>query len=242
MQVIVLPLVFLAIFAASGSLAAADASHEIVPVNGGLSGYGTTTRYWDCCKPSCAWKENIKTPTMTPVQTCAIDGNTVVDASVQSGCIGGSSYMCSNQQAFVVNSTLAFGFAAGSFTGGVDNNLCCSCMLLTFQGQLAGKQFLVQITNTGGDLGSNQFDLAIPGGGVGNFTQGCHDQWNAPWIGWGDQYGGVYSAEQCSELPEVLQPGCRFRFEFLENVSNPQVSFQQVQCPAEIVAISNCAL
>nr|AZH23718.1 endo-beta-1,4-glucanase [Gastrophysa viridula] len=239
MQVIVFASILLATFVGTSC---DEVSPDIVPVEGGLSGDGHTTRYWDCCKPSCAWKENIKTPTMVPVDTCAKDGETVVSPSIQSGCAGGTSYMCSNQQATVINSTLAYGFAAGSFTGGVDYNYCCACMLLSFQGQLAGKQLLVQITNTGGDLGSNQFDLALPGGGVGIFTQGCHDQWNAPWSGWGDQYGGVSSAEQCGELPESLQPGCRFRFEFLENADNPAVKFQQVKCPAELVAISKCDL
>ncbi|KAG5878795.1 hypothetical protein JTB14_026059 [Gonioctena quinquepunctata] len=223
--------------------AAPSSSLTITPVKGGLSGTGTTTRYWDCCKPSCAWVENIKTPSMTAVNTCSTDGNTVVNASVQSGCIGGSSYMCSNQQPFVVNKTLAYGFAAASFTGGIDTNLCCGCFLLSFQGQLAGKQLLLQNTNTGGDLGANQFDIATPGGGVGIFTEGCSTQWNAPQSGWGDQYGGVSSAEQCKELlPEALQPGCLFRFEFMENVSNPPVTFEQVECPAEIVKITNCSL
>ena len=27
-------------------------------VNGGLSGSGFASRYWDCCKPSCSWSGN----------------------------------------------------------------------------------------------------------------------------------------------------------------------------------------
>nr|XP_023016322.1 endoglucanase-like [Leptinotarsa decemlineata] len=217
-------------------------NEDIIPVPGGRSGWGTTTRYWDCCKPSCAWVENIKTRDMHAVNTCDSKGINVLKPSVKSGCDGGSAYMCNNQQPFVVNKTLAYGFAAASFTGGVDTNLCCACFLLTFQGQLSGKQLLVQNTNSGGDLGANQFDIATPGGGVGIFTSGCHDQWNAPWSGWGDQYGGVHSAEECNTLPQELQSGCRFRFEFMENVSNPQVQFQQVVCPKKLVEITGCNL
>ena len=39
---------------------------------------------------------------------------------------------------------------------------------LTFTStSIAGKKMIVQATNTGGDLAQGQFDLAIPGGGVG---------------------------------------------------------------------------
>lgn len=34
-------------------------------------------------------------------------------------------------------------------------------------GPVTGKSMIVQVTNTGNDLGDNQFDLAIPGGGQG---------------------------------------------------------------------------
>ena len=38
---------------------------------------------------------------------------------------------------------------------------------LTFTStSIAGKKMIVQATNTGADLASGQFDLAIPGGGV----------------------------------------------------------------------------
>ncbi|KAK3916691.1 hypothetical protein KUF71_025758, partial [Frankliniella fusca] len=41
---------------------------------------------------------------------------------------------------------------------------------------------------------SNQFDLMIPAGGEGIFTQGCPAQWPAHKNSvWGKQYGGVDS-------------------------------------------------
>nr|XP_023022929.1 endoglucanase-like [Leptinotarsa decemlineata] len=219
-----------------------EPSPEIIPVEGGLSGDGITTRYWDCCKPSCGWTDLVNnTRFKTPVHTCAIDGIEIIDPQQQSGCADvGAAYTCSNQQPFVVNSTLAYGFSAVSFTGGEDYHMCCSCMLLNFQGQLSGKKMLVQITNTGSPLAVNQFDIELPGGGVGIYPHGCMKQWNASETGWGDTFGGVHSDAECSELPAVLQPGCHFRFQFMEGVSNPPVTFQQVQCPRELVAITGC--
>lgn len=97
---------------------------------------------------------------------------------------------------------------------------------------------IVQATNTGGDLGSNQFDLAIPGGGVGIFNA-CTDEWNAPASGWGAQYGGI-STNTCSAFPKALQPGCGFRFDWFENADNPEMEFERVECPAAITAKSGC--
>lgn len=97
---------------------------------------------------------------------------------------------------------------------------------------------IVQATNTGGDLGSNQFDLAIPGGGVGIYNA-CTDEYNAPSSGWGAQYGGI-STDTCSSFPEALQSGCSFRFDWFEGADNPDVEFEQVACPAEITKKTGC--
>lgn len=225
-------------------LGATDSSPEIIPIPGGVSGDGITTRYWDCCKPSCAWHENINQTIKRPVTSCQIDGVIPINIEKQSGCAdtGGESYMCNNQQPWIVNKTLAYGFTAVSFNGGEENTLCCSCLLLKFKGQLAGKSMVVQYTNTGGPLKSNHFDIQMPGGGVGIFPLGCERQWNASEHGWGDQYGGVHTKPECTQLPAPLQSGCRFRFDFMEGVSNPNVSFYQVECPAELIAITGCIL
>uniref|UniRef100_A0A6P7HAT3 cellulase n=1 Tax=Diabrotica virgifera virgifera TaxID=50390 RepID=A0A6P7HAT3_DIAVI len=92
----------------------------------------------------------------------------------------------------------------------------------------------------GTDLASNHFDLQIPGGGVGIWNHGCDAQWGAGENGWGRRYDGVSSLEECCLLPEVLQPGCRFRFQFMEGVYRPNVTFQEVQCPAELIAVTAC--
>ncbi|KAL1509721.1 hypothetical protein ABEB36_004416 [Hypothenemus hampei] len=205
----------------------------------GLSGSGTTTRYWDCCKPSCSWKEN--TGTHNPVVSCSKDGvSELTNASVSSGCeANGGSYVCNDLQPWAVNDSLAYGFVAASFTGGADNKYCGICLKLTFVNALSGKTFIVQNVNTGGDLGANQFDIQIPGGGVGIFTLGCSTQWGAPDSGWGQQYGGVSSDSECSQLPEALQSGCHFRFGWYENADNPQVNFEQVTCPSELTDLTH---
>ncbi|XP_050498803.1 endoglucanase-like isoform X2 [Diabrotica virgifera virgifera] len=237
-----IPLPILLVLAVATSIKA-EVSPDIIAVPNGLSGKGITTRYWDCCKPSCAWADNVNTPDKQPLKSCRVDGEAVAPPNDPSGCdINGSSFVCNNNQPYVVNSTLSYGFASASFSGGIDTSMCCSCMLLNFEGQLKGKQFLVQLTNSGEEYQTNQFDLGIPGGGVGLFPKGCTAQWNAPSTGWGDLYGGVHTEEECNELPEVLQPGCKWRFTFMEGVSNPEVTFYQVQCPRELVERSGCVL
>lgn len=108
---------------------------------------------------------------------------------------------------------------------------------LTFtSGPVAGKTMVVQSTSTGGDLGSNHFDLNIPGGGVGLFD-GCTPQFGGlP----GAQYGGVSDRSQCASFPSALQPGCNWRFDWFKNADNPSFTFTQVQCPAELVARTGC--
>ncbi|CAD0115322.1 unnamed protein product, partial [Aureobasidium uvarum] len=198
---------------------------------------GKTTRYWDCCKGSCAWPG--KADVSAPITTCDKNDNPLTDANTASACNGGSAYMCSDQSPWAVSDTLAYGFAAANIAGGSEESWCCSCYKLTFTTtSIAGKTMIVQATNTGGDLGSNQFDLAIPGGGVGIFNA-CTDQWNAPSSGWGAQYGGI-STNTCSAFPKALQPGCGFRFDWFENADNPEMEFERVECPAAITAKSGC--
>ncbi|KAI5248054.1 hypothetical protein E4T42_05758 [Aureobasidium subglaciale] len=199
---------------------------------------GKTTRYWDCCKGSCSWPG--KADVSAPVTTCDKSDNPLTDANTASACNGGSAYMCSDQSPWAVSDDLAYGFAAVNIAGGSEDSWCCSCYKLTFTTTaIAGKSMIVQATNTGGDLGSNQFDLAIPGGGVGIFNA-CTAEFNAPSSGWGAQYGGI-SSNTCSAFPKALQAGCGFRWDWFEGADNPEVEFERVACPAEITAKSGCS-
>nr|BAF57355.1 putative glycosyl hydrolase family45 [uncultured symbiotic protist of Hodotermopsis sjoestedti] len=211
---------------------------QVKRIKGAVSGSGTTTRYWDCCKPSCSWTG--KATVSSPVKSCGKDGSTASVQDEKSGCDGGTSYMCANQIPRAVNDSYAIGFAAAAISGWNEAQACCSCIELTFtSGAVSGKKLVVLVTNTGGDLGSNQFDLAIPGGGVGIYNA-CTDQYGAPADGWGSRYGGVSSAADCSQLPSALQSGCRFRFDWLQGADNPGVSFNEVSCPSELTGITGC--
>ncbi|KAH8822753.1 glycoside hydrolase family 45 protein [Flagelloscypha sp. PMI_526] len=203
----------------------------------GAQSTGQTTRYWDCCKPSCAWSG--KASVTKPVLTCDKAGNTLTSPDVKSGCDGGTAFTCVNNQPWAVNDTLSYGFAAVKLSGGTEASWCCACYELTFtSGAIAGKKLVVQATNTGGDLGNNHFDLLMPGGGVGIFTQGCPAQFGS-WNG-GAQYGGVSSRAECDNLPSSVRSGCYWRFDWFQNTDNPSVSFTQVTCPTALTSISGC--
>ncbi|KAL8732963.1 MAG: hypothetical protein Q9166_002361 [cf. Caloplaca sp. 2 TL-2023] len=218
------------------ALAALLASSASIVAAVATKGSGTTTRYWDCCKPSCAWSMAGLT---SPVKTCDINDQPLANgATVQSGCNGGVSFMCSDQSPWAVNDNLAYGFAAVT----ASNPTCCTCYNLTFtsDGPIKGKTMIVQATNTGHDVSGTQFDLAMPGGGFGLFD-GCSKEWNATSDVWGAQYGGS-NTNQCSQFPAALQKGCSFRWDWMHGQSNPNVDYEQVTCPTEIVAKSGCSV
>ena len=66
--------------------------------------------------------------------------------------------MCSSQSPWAVSDSLAYGFAAVSAA----SPACCQCYELTFtSGPVNGKKMIVQATNTGSDVSSTQFDIAV---------------------------------------------------------------------------------
>ncbi|RTE75727.1 putative endoglucanase type K [Fusarium euwallaceae] len=201
------------------------------------SGNGHSTRYWDCCKPSCSWAD--KASVSAPALTCDKNDNPISDANAKSGCDGGSAFACTNYSPWAVNDNLAYGFAATKLSGGSEATWCCACYSLTFTtGPVKGKTMVVQSTNTGGDLGENHFDLQMPGGGVGIFD-GCSSQFGGSGLG-GAQYGGISARSDCDSFPELLKDGCYWRFDWFENADNPDFTFEQVQCPKALTDISGC--
>jgi len=202
---------------------------------------GRTTRYWDCCKPSCSWAGKVRGRD-TYVKSCRSNGYDVFDhPNAASGCNSdGEAFTCNNQQPWAVNDGLAYGFAAAHIPGLSEQDTCCTCYKLDFTSDpLRGKTMIVQITNSGSDVGAHQFDLQIPGGGVGIFN-GCQPQWNAPDNGWGERYGGVRSRDECYALPEQIRNGCFFRFDWFRGADNPTMTYSQVDCPQELKSITDC--
>ncbi|KAL8946077.1 MAG: hypothetical protein Q9222_007479 [Ikaeria aurantiellina] len=221
----------MAAFTRLAALAALLASSANLVAGVATSGSGTTTRY-------------------CPVKTCDISDKPLSGGvTAQSGCQGGTSFMCSDQSPWAVDDNLAYGFAAVTAA----NPTCCTCYKLTFTStSIAGKTMIVQATNTGNDVSGTQFDLAMPGGGFGQFD-GCSKEWKATSSVWGAQYGGS-NTNQCSAFPAALQKGCGFRWDWMKGQSNPKYALllspctpftsseKSVTCPAEIVAKSGCSV
>lgn len=208
---------------------------------------GFATRYWDCCKPSCSWS--------TAVPACQKDGTThISDRNAVSGCdSGGSAYECDSFAPWYDASTnLSYGFAAYNASG------CGICYELQFTGEssggsatgaaaIKGKQMIVQVINIG-NIASGQFDLLIPGGGVGERTAGCTAQWGS--VDLGVTYGGLLSecnndaacmAGKCQSVfgsKATLLAGCNWFTGWFSSADNPAVIYKQVSCPAQITAKS----
>ena len=123
-----------------------------------------STRYFDCCKPSCAWPG--KASLASPLNVCAANDSVLSGgANAASGCDGGPAFSCSLDGPIAVSDTLAYGTASASLASEAET--CGSCYALAFSAPLAGKTMIVQVTNTGSDVSASpvQFDLSIPGGG-----------------------------------------------------------------------------
>lgn len=87
---------------------------------------GVTSRYWDCCKPSCGWSG--KACVSSPVKSCDKSDNPLADMGAKNGCgSGGTAFMCTAQSPWAINDTLAYGFAAVKLTGGSESSWCCAC-------------------------------------------------------------------------------------------------------------------
>jgi len=88
---------------------------------------GVTTRYWDCCKPSCSWPG--KASVSEPVRTCNKQDvfPSPLNPNAVSACGGGTAYQCSNNGPWAVNANLAYGFAAAKLAGKGESNWCCAC-------------------------------------------------------------------------------------------------------------------
>ncbi len=232
----------------------------ITYVNGGQSGNGFASRYWDGCKPSCSWTGN----TNKLARQCDSRGKTqLTDYNARSVCDGGPAATCISQVPFTVSGCSNMGFAFAAVPS--NSPACGRCFELTFTGQgkyetkpnhskLAGKKLIVMASNIGGDVSGGQFDVLIPGGGVGlyNGTSG---------YGWGNlgkQYGGLLSdcedqvgysgsddqiytkrkeclTNKCNSVfssDSEAKSGCLFLANFMEAAGNPLHTYKEVNCPS----------
>jgi hypothetical protein len=155
---------------------------------------------------------------------------------------------------------MGFAFAAVPASNG---GQCGKCFLLTFTGKgrfetkenhkrLKDKKLVVMATNIGYDVSGGQFDIMIPGGGVGIFNGTAGYGWGNQ----GSQYGGLlYDCEEnvgggddqqvyekrkeclidkCNSVfssDAEAKQGCLFLANFMEAAGNPEHTYVEVECP-----------
>ena len=222
--------------AGGGGSPAVDCSTAGLPNVSG--GDGFATRYWDCCQTHCGQSDGHR---------CSQDGVSKT-SDTNSACNGGGSYACYDEAPHAVSDCLSYGYIAKA------NPNCGGCYRIQFTGEghdnasdpgsklIKGKQMIVKVSNTGGDVASNQFDVMVPGGGVGKFNA-CSKEWGTSDLG--AQYGGfftqctgAYSAKKacahdaCMKLPSgQMRDGCIWFTDWLQAADNPKFTSQATDCP-----------
>ena len=234
---------------------------EIKYISSDYKGNGFASRYWDCCKPSCSWTENAGSG--NEARQCDKNMNIINDKSSINKCDGGPSTTCLSQIPFVINGCDNLGFAFAAAPGG-SGNICGKCFELKFTGSgkyetqknhqmLKDKKLIVMASNIGYDVAGGQFDVMIPGGGVGIYN-GCNDILGT---NLGEKYGGFLSdcekeigwnvgedtlyngrkeclTKKCNSIfsnNDKAKKGCLFLADFLEAAGNPLHSFREIECP-----------
>lgn len=215
---------------------------------------GHATRYWDCCKQHCSW------PDRGGAVSCGPSNQPLSNKNEGSACATGNehgdAYTCWSMAPWAVADNLAYGFAAVP-PGGA----CGKCYQLDFTGtgyhnasdagsqSLSGKTMIVQATNIGHDVNGGQFDLLIPGGGVGAYNA-CSEQWGVQNSELGAQYGGLLSTcsnsasclrNRCNALfagQGELLDGCLFLADWMGGADNPNFKYAEVPCPLELEQVS----
>jgi len=228
---------------------------------------GWISRYWDGCKPSCAWsgKNQVsggicKSCDKSNNSLASIDNN-------RSSCEGGNAYTCWDMIPFrdPSDANKAYAFAA------TPSDKCGQCYEIKFNGgfqhgtayathkALNGKTLIVMASNMGGDVNQGQFDVLIPGGGLGNYDA------FSPQIGvntsaLGAQRGGFLAdcettlqwdrgtleqyqtclRNKCNQVfnkPEhaQLKEGCNFYADWFMAANNPTMTYKEITCPQYLI-------
>ena len=233
----------------------------LVKRSGGMSGSGFASRYWDCCKPSCSWSNNAGAG--NEARQCDAQMNIISNPNESSMCDGGRSTTCLSQIPFTIKGCDNLGFAFGAVPG-AGPKVCGRCFLLSFTGQgkyetklnhkkLAQKKLVVMASNIGYDVAGGQFDVMIPGGGVGLFN-GCANilgnNMGAQYggllsdceneVGWGGSDDEIYKrrkeclTNKCNTVfasKANAKAGCLFQANFMEAAGNPLHTFKEIECP-----------
>ena len=178
----------------------------------------------------------------------------------------GGTYTCTDMAPIQVNENLSYGYVAApgaQFGGG-----CGKCFHLQFNGgnhandvkathkALKGKHMIVMASNIGYDVEAGQYDMLVPGGGVGAFNA-LSTQIGVPASGLGANGGGFMTEcqqslgwdntveayqecviKKCDEVfkdwPNLLR-GCRWYAEWYMAADNPTYNWEEVECPQYLV-------
>jgi hypothetical protein len=153
-----------------------------------------------------------------------------------------------NQAPWSINDNVSYGFAASHTDAD-----CGKCFQLEFTGAgVSGKTLVIMISNIGGDVSGNQFDLMIPGGGVGRFDA-ISRQLSSNGVSGanlGQQYGGFRATcgnnadcvqKMCNDAFKTsglsdLKRGCDWYVTWMKVADNPSAKFTQITCPAALKA------
>jgi hypothetical protein len=186
--------------------------------------------------------------------SCNINGGKIGhNDSDKSSCDGGTAFMCMNNAPWKVGN-VSFGYVAAAIGS------CGDC----YQFDFSNGQIMVVMANNHGNIHEGaKFDLMIPGGGAGDFTQGLVRQ--VQQVGgisnpdMGIQYGGFRGKcgwthstanvncveKMCNDvfknMPD-LKAGCLWYVENLGRApgsnesswNNPIVKYKKVTCPREL--------
>lgn len=178
----------------------------------------------------------------------------------------GGTYTCTDMAPIQVNENLSYGYVAApgdQFGGG-----CGKCFHLQFNGgnhandvkathkALKGKHMIVMASNIGYDVEEGQYDMLVPGGGVGAFNA-LSMQIGVPASGLGANGGGFLTEcqqslgwdntveayqecviKKCDEVfkdwPNLLR-GCKWYAEWYMAADNPTYNWEEVECPQYLV-------
>lgn len=185
-----------------------------------------------------------------------------------SACGSGSAgaFACTDMAPIEVNDTLSYGYVAGP--GSTSAGACGKCYHIQFNGgnhandikathkALKGKHMIVMQSNIGYDVEQGQFDLMVPGGGVGQYDA-LSTMVNGSSVNWGAQYGGfltqcqstlgydntVANYQSCVKdmcaaaftgYPNLLR-GCNWYADWYMAADNPTYNWEEVQCPQYLI-------
>ena len=231
---------------------------EIKYVKDGIKGVGGLSRYWSCCKPSCASEKEAEAG--NAAKQCDVNMTRLFDYSAKSYCDGGPATTCVSHSPFVIDGCDDIGFAFGTLPYSTPN-YCGKCFLLEFTGEgafttkdthraLKGKKLIIMGIHRGYNQDEGTFELLVPGGGIGWLGK-CDGVFEGDL---GAKYGGLLTdcqdeagmsddeksntgrknclIRKCKEVfTGQAREGCLFHSYFLQAAGNPVMNFTEIECP-----------